>query len=127
LVILFQGAAATFPSFYCDVKLGDLKSSGHSVQEHNFNTSKCKMRSFESIKSHLQDQVNDLNEDFDSIESFAEAVSRDERHDLERIFREKGKNHNSVIGRVQTGVESFEYVLGGPLHNEIGLGKPSKP
>ena len=72
------------------------------------------------MKSHLEDQIEALDEDFDSIEAFSEAVFKDGRHDIERKFRDKGKLHGSVIGRVNTGVESMEYVLGGPLHNEIG-------
>ena len=117
-----QGASATYPSFYCDVKLADLKSTGHCKQEHNFNTSKCEVRNFETMKAQLEDQIAALDEDFQDVDNFIETVFTDERHDIERSFRENGKHHNSVIGIVNTGVESMQYVLGGPLHNEIGIG-----
>ena len=122
LFIFFQGASATYPSFSCDVKLADLKPNSRSDNEHNSNTSKCKQRSFEKMKVQLQSQIDDLGEEFEGLDNFSETVFKDERHDVERSFREKGKYHESVIGVVNSGVESMEYVLGGPLHNEIGIG-----
>ena len=34
----------------------------------------------------------------------------------------RGKHHGSVIGRNNSCVDSMEYVIGGGLYNEIGLG-----
>ena len=72
------------------------------------------------MKSQLEDQIEALDEEFENLDAFSEIVFKDGRHDIERQFREKGKLHESVIGKVNTGVESMDYVLGGPLHNEIG-------
>ena len=74
------------------------------------------------MKDQLEDQIAALDELFQDVDNFIETVFTDERHDIERSFRENGKHHNSVIGVVNTGVESMHYVLGGPLHNEIGIG-----
>ena len=104
------------------MKQSDLKSSGHGAEEHNFDTSTCKVRDFEKMESQLKDQIDALDEEFYSIDQFCDIAFTEGRHDIERSFRDKGKNHESVIGRVNTGVESMEYVLGGPLHNEIGIG-----
>ena len=48
--LVFQGASATNPSYYCDIKLSDLRSHGKEEQEHNFLTSKCNIRDFEQMK-----------------------------------------------------------------------------
>ena len=80
------------------------------------------MRSFEDTGGHLDDQINQLDEEFEDRNNFIKTVFEDDRHDIERIFRERGKFHKSVIGEVNSGVESMEFVLGGPLHNEIGVG-----
>ena len=74
------------------------------------------------MKVQLEGQIDDFGEDFENLDNFSETVFKYERHDVERSFRKKGKCHESVIGVVNSGVESMEYVLGGPLHNEIGIG-----
>ena len=104
------------------MKLADLKPNSRSESEHNVDTKQCKQRSFEEMKVQLEGQIHDFGEDFENLDNFSETVFKDERHDVERSFREKGKYHESVIGVVNSGVESMEYVLGGPLHNEIGIG-----
>ena len=117
----FQGASASCPSFYCTVKLNDLKTHGERAQEHNFLTSQCRVRDFDQMKAQLAEQIKELGEDQINVENFSDVVSKQERHDIERLFRVKGKNHESVVGVVNTGVESMDYVTGGPLHNEIGI------
>ena len=116
----FQGASATFPSFYCDVKLSSLKSQS-ATEQHNFQTNPCKARTFPEMRIQLENQIKCLGEPFDSIEDFKEEVFKNGRHDLERMLRARGKKFQSVIGDVNSPVESFDYVLGGPLHNEIGI------
>ena len=74
------------------------------------------MRDFNQMKSQLADQINDLGEDLINVDNFNEVVSKQERHDIERLFRLKGKSHGSVIGLVNTGVESMEYVIGEVLN-----------
>ena len=103
------------------MKLASLRAPRDCTEEHNFMTGKCSVRSFTQMETRLKDQIKSLKEPFDSIADFKRAVYEDDRHDLERVLRAKGKNYDSVIGVVNTGVESFEFVLGGPLHNEIGI------
>ena len=104
------------------MKLSDLKTHGKAIQEHNFNTQKCKVRDFDHMKTNLAGQIRRLGEDDISVDTFSELVIKEERHDVERLFRDRGKNHESVVGLVNTGVASMQYIIGGPLHNEIGLG-----
>ena len=118
IIYLLQGASATFPSFYCDVKLADLKS--HSGQ-HNFQTKQCSARNFPQMRLHLENQIKELKEPFESVETFKRDVFENGRHDLERLMRTRGKKFTNVIGDVNSPVESFDFVLGGPLHNEIGI------
>ena len=58
--IYFQGASATYPNFFCDVKLSDLRSHGDSAHEHNFNTIVCQGRNFDHMRSKLGDQIHSL-------------------------------------------------------------------
>ena len=58
---------------------------------HNFNTCKCQVRDFNGMKSNLEDQISKLSDDLITIENFSEKVFVDERHDIERLFREAFK------------------------------------
>ena len=75
------------------------------------------------MEKHLKDQIEDLDEieDFNDVDEFCEFVFNNDRNDIERVFRDKGKHHNSVIAKVNSGVESMDFAMGGELHNEIGL------
>ena len=72
----FQGASASCPSFYCTVKLNDLKTHGERAQEHNFLTSQCRVRDFNKMKAQLADQIKELGEDQISVENFSDVVSK---------------------------------------------------
>ena len=74
------------------------------------------------MKCKLADQITRLHDDCITVENFDETVIKGEKHEVERIFRDRGKYHESVVGPVSTGVESMDCVVGGPLHNEIGIG-----
>jgi hypothetical protein len=93
----------------------------HGKEPHNFQTVKCCERKFEEIEKDFQNQITQLNEDFGMVEDFTKFVVLNNRHDIERKFRDNGKNNNSVIGTVNTCVDSMEFIVGGGLHNEIGL------
>ena len=54
-LILFQGASASFPSFYCDIKQDQLKN--HGKEAHNFQTVQCKERRFDELKIKFTEQV----------------------------------------------------------------------
>ena len=53
-----------------------------------------------------------MTEDFGDRESFIETIVESDKHEVERQFRDKGKNHHSVIGRNNTGIESMDFALG---------------
>jgi hypothetical protein len=93
------------------MKLSDLKTHGKATQEHNFNTQKCKIRDFDHMKSNLAGQIRRLGEDDISVDTFSELVIKKERHDVERLFRERGKYHESIVGPVNAGVTSMQYSL----------------
>ena len=92
---------------------------------HNFETVKCCIRQFEDIEKNLKNQIKGLGKDYDylsdNVDKFFEFSEVNQRNDLERKFRVRGKNHKSIIGKVNSGVESMNHVIGGELHNEIGL------
>ena len=44
----------------CDIKSESLKKHGSEDLKHNFETVKCKLRSFESLEEHYNGQVNTL-------------------------------------------------------------------
>ena len=119
MLFSLQGASATYPSFYCDISQSKLKD--HGKEAHNFNTVKCCLRTFDSMKGHLQDQIEDLDEDLSGVDDICDYVFKNDRNEIERKFRDRGKHHKSVIAKVNSGIESMEYALGGELHNEIGL------
>ena len=119
---LLQGASSTFPSFYCDIIQSKLKN--HKEEKHNFETVKCNLRNFDKMKEHLLKQIANVS-DYKGrldIDEFFHWVKINERNDVERQFRDKGKHNQSVIGKVNSCVDSMEYALGGELHNEIGVG-----
>ena len=120
----FQGASATYPAFYCNISQAMLKNHGSAEQEHNFETVDCKLRDFDEMRKQIEDQISeltDLDEKYKSIEEFHKYAIDNDRNDYERRFRVRGKHHGSVIGRNNSCVDSMEYVIGGGLHNEIGL------
>ena len=102
----------------CDIKSESLKKHGEKEFEHNFETVKCKLRSFESLEKHFSDQVTNLG--YENVEDFESEVWEDVTS--ERKMRDKGKKHESVIGKNVSSVKSMEFVCGGELHNEIGVG-----
>ena len=114
----FQGASTSFPALYCNIKQNKLKN--HGKEPHNFQTVQCCERKFEEIETDFQNQIRQLNEDFGVVEDFTKFVVVNNRHDIERKFRDNGKNHNSVIGTINTCVDSMDFIVGGGLHNEIG-------
>ena len=73
------------------------------------------------MEKNFQEQIDSLKEDLSGIDNFAEFVVVEGRNDLERKFREAGKKHRSVIGQNNSCVDSIDHLLGGCLHNEIGL------
>ena len=73
------------------------------------------------MEVNFQEQIDRLDEDISEVEDFAEFVVLNGRNDLERKFRVAGKSHKSVIGQINSCVDSMEFALGGCLHNEIGL------
>ena len=83
------------------------------------------MRKFDVMENHLKDQIKSLGGEFkdfsDDVDGFFDYVNVHERNDTERKFRTQGKHHKSQIGKVNSGVESMEFALGGELHNEIGV------
>ena len=93
----------------------------HGKEPHNFQTVQCCERKFEEIEKDFQNQIRQLDEDFGVVGDFTKYVVVDNRHDIERKFCDNGKNHNSVIGTVNTCVDSMEFIVGGGLHNAIGL------
>jgi hypothetical protein len=123
ICFLFQGASSTYPSFYCDITQTQLKN--HNGVKHNFETVKCCVRQFDVMEGHLKDQIKGLGEEFehlsDNVNDFFENIDLNQRNDVERKFRSRGKNHKSIIGQVNSGVKSMEFEVGGELHNEIGL------
>ena len=101
-----------------------LRNHGSEEQEHNFETVKCTLRDFSEMRNHIEAQISELT-DLDEIhktpeEFFKYAIDFD-RNDYERQFRARGKLHSSIIGRNNSSASSMEYVIGGGLHNEIGL------
>ena len=71
-----QGASATYPSFMCDIKSESLKKHGSEDLKHNFETVKCKLRSFESLEEHYNDQVNTLGvKDLESVSEIWEDIA----------------------------------------------------
>ena len=122
--MLFQGASASFPAFYCNVSQSMLRNHASAEQEHNFKTIDCKLRGFGEMRNHLKDQISELMDDdvkcMPPEEFFKHAVDSD-RNDYEREFRVRGKRHGSIIGRNNSCVDSMDFVIGGGLHNEIGL------
>ena len=119
-LFLLQGASATFPSFYCDIKQDQLKN--HGKKAHNFETVQCKERSFDDLKVKFKEQVECLGEGLISeVDNFAEFVVINGRNDIERKFRDFGKHHKSLIGQNNSAVDSIDFMCGGCLHNEIGL------
>ena len=107
-----QGASARYPSFYCLITQTQLKNHGASQEEHNFNTIECCQRTFESLENDLGSQISELTEDFGVGDNFIETVVESDNHTVERQFRDKGKNHHSVIGRNNTGIPSMDFALG---------------
>ena len=129
VTLLFQGASASFPAFYCNVSQEMLKKHGAAEEEHNFTNSTCQPREFEKLRKHLDDQISDI-QDLDpevrESEQFFKYVIDNDVNSLERKFRDRGKHHCSVIGKNNSPCDSIQFCLGGSLHNEIGLGEPSK-
>ena len=81
----FQGASATHPSYLCDVKLSDLKTHGKAIQEHNFNTQKCKVRDFDHMKTNLAGQIRRLGEDDISVDTFSEESDTDAAYMINKL------------------------------------------
>ena len=104
---------------YCNIKLSELKNQGNA--RHNFQTIECGQRHFAETGDNFAKQLQHLREDFSDIEDFTEYVVKNNRHDLERKMRDYGKECKSVIGPVNSCVESVNHIMGGGLHNEIGL------
>ena len=73
------------------------------------------------MEKNFQEQIDSLEEDLSGIDNFTEFVVVEGRNDLERKFRDAGKKHRSVIGQNNSCVDSIDHLLGGCLHNEIGL------
>ena len=76
------------------------------------------------MERHLLDQIETV-KDYEGpseVDSFFEWVNTNERNDVERQFRDNGKHYQSVIGKVNSCVDSMEFTVGGELHNEIGVG-----
>ena len=74
------------------------------------------------MDKNLQDEIKALNEtDLSDTGDFLDFVTKNERSDIERKFRNRGKHHKSIIGKVNSGIDSMEFALGGELHNEIGI------
>ena len=69
----------------------------------------------------FEDQISGLKENLQNGDNFIETMVESDRNDVERKFRIKGKQHNSVIGRNNSGIESLEFAVGGDLHNQIGI------
>lgn len=101
-----------------------LRNHGSAEQGHNFKTVDCTLRDFGEMRNHIENQISkltDLEEKYKTVEEFFKYAVDNDRNDYERKFRVRGKHHDSVIGRNNSCVDSMEYVLGGGLHNEIGL------
>ena len=78
------------------------------------------------MESHLADQIRGVSEnerpgevdnsgDVESsgaITEFFDWVYDNERNDVERLFRDEGKHHQSVIGKNNSCIESMEYAPG---------------
>ena len=60
----------------CDIKSESLKKHGSEDLKHNFETVKCKLRSFESLEEHYNDQVNTLGvKDLESVSEIWEDIA----------------------------------------------------
>ena len=57
----------------------------------------------------FEDQISGLKENLQNGDNFIETMVESDRNDVERKFRIKGKQHNSVIGRNNSGIESLEF------------------
>ena len=119
---LLQGASASYPSHYCSIHQDTLKKHGTKEKEHNHLTVTCQLRDFGRMKQHIMDQISDVDtvENLSDPDDFFDYVNKNDRTDIERQFRLKGKYNSSIIANNNSGIDNMEFSLGGELHNEIG-------